>query len=217
MATGIDAGIDAGTSPGVETDPDVGTSSDGGPALEILTVGHVGRPFGVRGWVHVHSAMEPPGVLAQQSVWRIAKMDRAGVGGPRFKSGTERELPPQPWTRHRVHEARGHGQGIVARIDGCRSREDAEEYRGCAIGLPRAELPAPAADEYYWMDLIGAAVVTQAGVPLGSVKGFMETGANDVMVVDGERERLIPFLLNATVSEVDLIRKRLVVDWDPDF
>jgi len=78
-------------------------------------------------------------------------------------------------------------------------------------------LPAPAAGEYYWADLVGLKVVTTEGVELGQVEHMMATGANDVMVVKGERERLLPFLPGRFVNEVDLAGGRIVVDWDPDF
>ncbi len=66
-------------------------------------------------------------------------------------------------------------------------------------------------------DLIGLKVVTTEGVELGKVDHLMETGANDVLVVNGERERLIPFLQPQTVTRVDLDGGLLVVEWDPDF
>ncbi len=50
-------------------------------------------------------------------------------------------------------------------------------------------MPATAADEYYWSDLIGLPVVTLDGLVLGTVDHLIETGANDVLVVKGERER----------------------------
>ena len=60
-------------------------------------------------------------------------------------------------------------------------------------------------------------VETTGGVELGRVSHLFETGANDVMVVKGERERLIPFTSGVTVRLVDLQAGLIVVDWDPDF
>ena len=82
--------------------------------------------------------------------------------------------------------------------------------------MPRAELPANREGEYYWSELIGLDVVTREGVALGRVTGLLETGANPVLVVEGERERLIPFV-EAVVVAVDVAGGRLTVDWGADF
>jgi 16S rRNA processing protein RimM len=121
------------------------------------------------------------------------------------------------WSECALGEGRPHGAGLIARMDGCASREDAERLRGMVIALWRGALPEPEADEFYWADLIGAEVVGPRGEVLGNVTAFMETGANDVMVVNGDRERLIPFLIHDTVARVDLIGRKVVVNWDPDF
>ncbi len=88
---------------------------------------------------------------------------------------------------------------------------------GCEIGIRRDQLPATEPDEYYWRDLQGMNVVTLDGEPLGIVDHLLETGANDVLVVKGERERLIPFLVDQVVVKVDLDMREIQVDWDKDF
>lgn len=77
-------------------------------------------------------------------------------------------------------------------------------------------MPATGIDEYYWSQLTGLSVVNQQGIELGEVANLFETGANDVMVVKGDKERLIPFTEFA-VHEVDLDNKKIIVDWDADF
>ena len=52
---------------------------------------------------------------------------------------------------------------------------------------------------------------------LGTVQSMMETGANDVLVVNGDRERLIPWIEGDVVQTVDLEKGSIVVDWDPEF
>ena len=93
---------------------------------------------------------------------------------------------------------------------------------GSTIAIRREQLPALAEHEYYWNDLKGLRVVTRDGIPLGEVTGLMETGANDVLVVqerqdDTVRERLIPYLPGRVVLEVDLAEGIMTVDWDPGF
>jgi 16S rRNA processing protein RimM len=88
---------------------------------------------------------------------------------------------------------------------------------GCEIGVRREQLPPTSPGEYYWSDLEGLTVVTVQGEMLGTVDHLIETGANDVMVVHGERERLIPFVMQQVVVDVDLGKGEIRVDWDKDF
>jgi len=83
--------------------------------------------------------------------------------------------------------------------------------------VPRSELPDPGPDSFYWTDLEGLTVRTVAGVELGVVDHLLETGANDVLVLKGERERLIPYVRGAVVTDVDLEQGVITVDWDPEF
>ena len=88
---------------------------------------------------------------------------------------------------------------------------------GSEIGIRRDQLPAPEPGEYYWSDLQGLEVVTEKGESLGRVDHLIETGANDVLVVKGDRERLIPFVMQQVVTRVDLDAGTIQVDWDKDF
>ena len=88
---------------------------------------------------------------------------------------------------------------------------------GWDVFITPDQLPKAAKDEYYWSDLIGLAVETNQGVQLGIVDSLLETGANDVVIVKGERERAIPFLQGKTIINIDLDAGRMVVDWDPGF
>ena len=85
------------------------------------------------------------------------------------------------------------------------------------IAVERDQLPETAPDEYYWTDLEGLSVVCQDGTELGRIDHLLETGANDVLVVQGERERLIPYIPGQVIRQVDLENGRMVVDWDPEF
>ena len=105
----------------------------------------------------------------------------------------------------------------MLKLDGIDDRDRAQELRGSEIALWRAQLPALGLDEYYWSDLEGLTVVSHEGVSLGVVERVFATGANDVLVVKGERERLIPFLLDEVVLQVNLQTAQIEVDWDPEF
>jgi 16S rRNA processing protein RimM len=105
----------------------------------------------------------------------------------------------------------------VARISGVDDRDAAAVWVGADILVARSQLPAAKPGEYYWADLEGLDAVTPDGTALGRVSHLFETGANDVLVLRGERERLVPYLPGSVVREVDLAARRIVLDWDPDF
>ena len=160
-------------------------------------MGRVGAPHGVRGWVRVVPFTESPDALLAHARWLLGS------------EGT--------WTPRRVLEGRVQGTLLVIHVEGVDDRDAARELTGQHVALPRDALPPAGDGEYYWCDLEGLSVSTVEGVELGTVTRLMETGANDVMVVSGERERLLPFLQGSVVKDVDLAAGRITVDWDPEF
>ncbi|MFU8820806.1 MAG: ribosome maturation factor RimM [Gammaproteobacteria bacterium] len=162
-----------------------------------VVLGKVGGLYGVRGWVKLWSFTDPVENLLD---YRELELGREG-----------------DWRPARLVEGRRQGQALVARFDDCADRDQAALLVGAEVSVMRDRLPEPGAGEYYWADLVGLAVVTTGGVELGRVESMMATGANDVMVVKGDRERLVPFLPGQYVNEVDLAGGRIVVDWDPEF
>ena len=159
-------------------------------------MGRIAAPFGIRGWVKVQPFTEEFDGLLDFPVWHIGR-------------GAE-------WREVAVLEADVHSKSLVARLDGCNDRDAAAALKGMEVAVPREALPEAAENEYYWSDLIGLAVVNAQGETLGKVADVLETGANDVLVVEGERERLIPFVAQ-TILEVDLAAGRINVDWGADY
>lgn len=162
---------------------------------ERIIVGQVTGLFGVRGWVKVHSHTRPREAILGYRPWSL-----------RFADG---------WRDLTVEEGRIQGNGIVARLAGFTERDQAAALIGIDIGLAPVQLPPPKANEYYWADLVGMTVVNLKDVELGEVAELLETGANDVMVIRGDRERLIPFI-KSVIQSVDLVKRRVRVDWDAE-
>ena len=162
-----------------------------------VTLGRIGTPHGVHGELRVRSFARPPESILDFGTWWLD----SGAG----------------WRAWEVLRGRVQSNGLVVALAGCDSREAAAALRHAPVAVPRAALPEPGAGEYYWCDLIGLRVETTTGEDLGRVEGLLETGANDVLVVQGERERLIPWILGDSVESVDVAGGRLVVDWDPEF
>lgn len=143
-----------------------------------------------------------------------------------FTEPRENILRYSPWllrknsqvSEIRVIGGQRHGNNVVAELEGINDRDVAAALMGSEILIRKQQLPKPKAGEYYWADLVGLSVYTESGVDLGKVDNLIETGANDVLVVvDGETERLIPFLQKQTVLNIDLDGGKMIVDWDPDF
>ena len=164
---------------------------------EYVVMGRIAGLYGVRGWVKVLSETEPRDNILGYSPWYLKLSGK--------------------WVQMEPAEGRIHGKGLVTRIDGYTDRDAAVHLVGAEIAVHRDQLPAAGKGEYYWSDLIGLKVVNAAGVELGQVDHLLETGANDVLVVKGERERLIPYTPGQAVVKVDLEAALLTVEWDADF
>jgi 16S rRNA processing protein RimM len=161
----------------------------------IIPLGHVSGVHGVQGWVKIHSLTEPREAIFDYQPWLL---------------GESRE-------EVRVSQGKKHGNRLIALFENITDRDAAESLVNKPIAVYRDQLPQSEEGEFYWMDLEGLAVQLADGTPLGTIERMMATGANDVMVVKGERERLIPFVLEHYVQRVDLEHGVVVVDWDPEF
>lgn len=117
----------------------------------------------------------------------------------------------------KIVDGRKQGKGLAALLPGFEDREQAATLVGTQIFVRREQLPATEKDEYYWSDLEGLEVKTTQGELLGRVERLMETGANDVLVIRGNREHLVPFIQGQYVTRVDLEDGTIEVDWDPEF
>ena len=168
-----------------------------------VVLGKLTSPYGVKGWLKVYSYTSPIDGILDYPEWQL-RLDGKTV------------------TR-RLSQGRRQGKGLVASLEGVASRELAEQWAGAEILLPKDALPRLAPGEYYWHQLEGLRVITRDDVDLGRVSYLFETGANDVLVVRGDaeavddKERLLPFLPDRVVCDVDLDAGRMTVDWDPDF
>jgi 16S rRNA processing protein RimM len=163
----------------------------------LVEVGEIVGAFGVLGWVKVRSFTDPPANILNYIPWALGSSE-----APRSAM---------------LVEGRPQGAAVVARLQGVEDRDQAIALKGTRILVPRQCFPDASPGTYYWADLIGLDVLTVAGVALGKVRGLLETGANDVLDVKGERDRLIPFVVGEFVKNVDLAESLITVDWDPEF
>lgn len=159
-------------------------------------MGRIAAPFGVQGWVKIQPYTgEPSGLEGYPVFWVGAK---------------------EPFKQYGVEQVAVHGRSVLCKFRGISVREQAALLKGCEVGVPRHELPKSGPDEFYWADLIGVEVKNTDGVAFGTIARMADNGAQSVMVVNGERERLIPFVA-PILREVSLEERKVVVEWGADF
>lgn len=163
-----------------------------------ILLGRVHGAFGVRGELKLESFTAPRNAIFRYQPWTL-----------RDAHGHERELLGA--------RGRESPKGLVAVFPGVEDRDGAEALRGSEVWIARAALPPPQPGEYYWVDLEGLRVVNTEGVAFGSVSHLFSTAANDVLVAQGERERMIPFVVPDYIRSVDFDAGVVTVDWDADF
>ncbi|MCO6524511.1 MAG: ribosome maturation factor RimM [Candidatus Schmidhempelia sp.] len=170
----------------------------------LIIVGKFGACYGIRGWLRVFSFTEQSGNIFAYQPWYI---QRAGT-----------------WQVVEVESYKPHNQDTIVKIVGIDDRDVANALTNVDIYVNADLLPQLTDGEFYWKDLIGCRVVTISGYDLGQVSELMETGANDVLVVKanlkdafGKKERLLPFVEQQVIKNIDLKTRIIEVDWDPAF
>lgn len=169
----------------------------------MVLVGRVSGVSGLRGWLKIVSYTEPRENILAYVPWYMQP-----TGEP------ERLHAEHPLC---IAEGRAQNKALLARLEGCDDRDAAVRWVGAGIAVARSEFPASSEGEYYWSDLVGLRVITLEGINLGKVDRLIETGANDVLVITGDRERLIPYIRNDVVRNIDSVQGTISVDWDPEF
>lgn len=168
-----------------------------------MVVGRLGAVYGIKGWMKITSYTDIPEGIFDYSPWYIQQKGE--------------------WKEVAIEDFKRHGKGLIAKLAGVDVREEAQSMTGAEIAIYATQLPE-LEDDFYWRDLIGCAVETDKGYTLGTVSDMMETGSNDVLVVKanatdafGKKERLIPFLTEQVIINVDITARKIIVNWEPNF
>jgi len=162
----------------------------------MVIMGRVVAPYGIYGWLKIQPDTEMLDGLLDYPDWWLGR--------------------EPSWQKFEVETARIHSNSLLVKLKGVADRDAAFALKGRQVAVPREQLPEPEENAYYWSDLIGLQVKNLQDVDLGKVAELFETGANDVMVVKGERERLLPFIAQV-VLDVNLEAGTMLVDWDAEF
>jgi len=177
---------------------------------DAVELGFIADAYGLKGWVkivpHANGKQGGDALLNAKRWWLVKGRD--------YKSA-------------RCLQSKVHADTIVARFAGCDDRDTALALKGHTVKIARSDFPKlDSEDEFYWVDLIGLDVESEAGVALGRVADLIDNGAHSILRIeypstdkDGKPitgERLIPFV-GVYVKTVDRAAKRIVVDWDADY
>ena len=168
-------------------------------AGELVSLGRIGAPYGIKGWFKLVSYTQPRENILQYQHFTGSL------------NGRLRTLE--------MDEAKPHGKGLIAHVSGFDTPEDIRLLTGVELMVPLSELPELDGNDYYWHQLVGLQVQNRSGVLLGRVDSLLETGANDVLVVKpcegsvDRHQRLIPWLPDQVVINVDLAARQTQVDW----
>ncbi|MGE4596476.1 MAG: ribosome maturation factor RimM [Methylophilaceae bacterium] len=164
---------------------------------DYVVMGKVVGSFGINGWLKIKSFSEKIEALGKYENWYFSQDEKI-------------------WSEKKIEQFKINLNKISVKIYGINDRTAADGCKGYLIGIPRQSLPKLANNEFYWNDLIGFEVVTLSNVLLGKLETFIETGANDVMVVEGDKQRLLPYT-PSVVKKVDVKQQQIIVDWDENF
>ncbi len=161
-----------------------------------VLVGKVSGCFGVKGWLKIFSYCNPRENITTYKSWI--------VDGKVFDSV----------------ESKRNGKLIVAKLKGIDDKDTAMTLIGQSVEIREDQLEQLPSNQYYWRDLIGLKVTNTKGIALGTITNLLETGANDVIIIKGERERLVPYITDdndsKTVLAIDLDKKTMIVEWHED-
>ena len=168
-------------------------------ADDLVMIGEIVKPHGIRGEVKVYSYSERPENFKHYKKVILQEPAERGSGTRIYK----------------IVKSREHGKLAILQLENVTSREAAEDLLGSRVWLKKTDFPKLDSDEYYWHQLIGLQVFTEGGRELGKVASLFSTKAHDVLVVSGAgREYLIP-VKEEMIKEIDDRRKKLVITPPP--
>lgn len=172
------------------------------PPTDIVVLGKIVAPYGLRGAVKVHPFADDPVAWSKLPHWWLGREGQTA----------------SEWKQTRLLRCKDRGDLLIAELACLPDRNASEAAQGYFVGVPREAMPATGEDEFYWADLLGLEVVNTHDERLGTVLGLIETSANDVLRVgdEGQKERLLPFV-GTVVLDVNLQARRMRVDWESDW
>tara|TARA_B110000196_G_C20903115_1_gene546872 strand:+ start:80 stop:583 length:504 start_codon:yes stop_codon:yes gene_type:complete len=164
---------------------------------DFVVMGRIGGSFGIKGWLKLQVFSEEIDTLGKYKNWYLSNDEKN-------------------WKLTKVEQYKISTNKVSVKFYDVDDRTTSDPYKGYLVGVPRDSLPKLKENEYYWNDLIGYKVINLQDILLGQVDTFLETGANDVIVVEGSKQRLIPYT-PSTIIKIDKKQQKIAVDWDENF
>tara|TARA_B100001057_G_scaffold359224_1_gene361476 strand:- start:352 stop:834 length:483 start_codon:yes stop_codon:yes gene_type:complete len=160
-------------------------------------MGKIVSSHGIKGWLKIYPFTENVATLNDYSDWLVSKDEKV-------------------WLRYKVEKTIIKNKSILVKFTDLNNRNDSDSLNKNIVGIERSDLPELAPNTFYWSDLIGLDVINKKNIYYGVVDNMMETGSNDVIIVKGKKEILIPYLPDVVIK-VDLEAKKILVDWDEEY
>ena len=164
---------------------------------KFVVMGKVVGSHGIKGWLKIQPFTEDINTLGKFSSWFLSKNE-------------------SEWKEFKIESSSIKGRTLLSKIENVNDRNEADKFKSFLIGINKIDLPVLEKGKYYWSDLISLEVINEVGFNFGVIDSIMETGSNDVLVIKGEKETLIPYLDNV-ILKIDLEKKNVLVDWDENF
>lgn len=170
---------------------------------ERVVLGEIGRVHGLKGWLKLISYTSPLENILDYTRFHVEV------------EGRSQELE--------LDEHRRQNKALLVHFKGYDDPETARLLTGTELTIANEKLPELERGEFYWHQLVGLRVINQIDQVFGRVSHLLETGANDVLVVKADsdsiddRERLIPYLVDSVIVEIDLEGQTIRVDWEADY
>ena len=165
---------------------------------DFIVIGKLVDVYGIKGWFKILSFTRPKENIFTYSPWLIKQNG--------------------DWQGMQLAEGKPHGKGLIASMANITDRDEAMAFVGSEIAIKRDQLAEPKAGEYYWHDLINLQVINGQNEILGVVTELLETGANDVLVVEADKQRrLIPYVKDVYIKDIDIEQGIMQVDWQSDY
>lgn len=160
-------------------------------------MGKIVSSHGIKGWLKIYPFTENVATLNDYSDWLVSKDEKV-------------------WLKYKVEKTIIKNKSILVKFTDLNNRNDSDSLNKNIVGIERSDLPELAPNTFYWSDLIGLDVINKKNIYYGVVDNMMETGSNDVIIVKGKKEILIPYLPDVVIK-VDLEAKKILVDWDEEY
>lgn len=162
-----------------------------------IVIACFGRPHGVKGFITVHSFTEPRDNVLKYTDWHAFINNK--------------------WQPIKLLRYEMQSKALIVQVEGYPERELVASLTNIEIAVRKEQLANLGPGEYYWHQLIGMHVINQQGTPFGKVIEILPTGANDVLVIQGEKRHLVPYLPGKFVLDVNTSLQIITIDWDMDF